>query len=93
MIEINSFNDKTQTMTTIRPFAWFVWPLELINQLLAQIRAATTGLRIVGGPVRITRRTGNDEEILECAFLTPIRRTVIYVRREEYEAKAKQLFG
>lgn len=74
MIEIRSFDDATQTETTFRPFAWFDWPLQLVNivgNTFSRIRITHKRPRVVlvrRGGLRDIRR----QEIIEGGPLTPI---------------------
>lgn len=74
MIEITSYNEKTQTATTFRPFAWFGWPMQIFNVIAATFK----GVRISGGFVKrsvVNSPTGKITEratILETSILDPI---------------------
>lgn len=52
MIEITSYNEKTLTEVRVAPFAWFSWPIELINLCVREIKTLAGGPRVTGGPVK-----------------------------------------
>lgn len=52
MIEITTFHEKTLTRVNFAPFAWFSWPMELVNLVLREIKTLAGGPRVTGGPVK-----------------------------------------
>lgn len=74
MIEISSFNGKTLTKTTLRPFAWFSWPMQIADFILDTFK----GIRVTGGFVKrsiVNSPTGKITErakILETCLLSPV---------------------
>lgn len=65
MIEITGFKKETLTAVTIRPFAWFSWPMQIFQTIKLAILDmtifATTGKTV---QVTILSGTWNAKEIL-----------------------------
>lgn len=101
MIEISSFNEKTLTKTTIAPFAWFSWPMEIGYLVLRSLGNAfdmmTTGKPVImtGGPVKelLIKRGGlrdiKQQEILRTGSLTPFRKIIRYEDANDFKEAAK----
>lgn len=78
MIEITSYNTKTLTRTTFRPFAWFGWPMEFARIVIDTFTNAGKGIATSGGRVKRvtvnspTGRITNRAIVTETSLLSPI---------------------
>lgn len=78
MIELNIFNKETLTRTTVHPFAWFHWPMDILGLVSATVKASATGIGGTGGKVKrviVNSPTGRITEratVVETSALTPI---------------------
>ena len=78
MIQLDFFNEETLTKTTLHPFAWFQWPMDIINLVTATVKASATGVGSTGGKVKrviVNSPTGRITEratVVQTSALTPI---------------------
>lgn len=91
MIEITTYNEKTLTEVRVAPFAWFSWPMELINLVLREIRTAAGAPRATGGPVKeVLVKHGclkdhRGHVVIKTGALSPIFYVTRYESREDFE--------
>lgn len=91
MIEITTYNAKSLTEVRVEPFAWFHWPMELVNIVLREIKTAAGGPRITGGQVKevfVKKGCLKDHRghvIVKTGTLSPIFYVTRYESREDFE--------
>lgn len=90
MIEITIYNEKTKVERTIRPFAWFEWPLLLVEKLWKEIAISakvTTGkpaIRVTCDFAKEYVMKPSGSEVVKWCKLPPISVVTHHVSKETY---------
>ena len=96
MIELNVFNKETLTRTTVHPFAWFHWPMDILDLVTATVKASATGVASKGGKVKrviVNSPTGRMTEraqVVETTALTPILYHTTFNDPDDFEQAMKR---
>lgn len=86
MIEITIYNEQKKTRRTVRPFAWFHWPLELIQA----ISSAFKPVRVTGGFVsRSVLKSDGRFDVLKTSTLSPVSIVTLYEDNERFSKDAR----
>lgn len=95
MFEITSFHKDTQTRVNFAPFAWFDWPMQVVNMVLREVKTLAGGPRITGGPVKeVFVKSGclknmKGHVIVKTCALSPLFHVTRYESAEDFEKISK----
>lgn len=96
MIELNLFNKATLTRTTVHPFAWFHWPMDIIDLVSKTFRASASGVASSGGKVKrviVNSPSGKISaraQVVETSALTPILYHTTFNDANDFEQAMKR---